>query len=67
MASVHAAFCSCSSRIKTCGRLVLTNAAQMHAINCAIAAKSSTIGSRNVLLIGALWPGSKLLEPGKLS
>jgi hypothetical protein len=46
---------------------VMTNAEQVHAINCAIAAKSSIIGSRNVMLIKALRPGSKLLHPGKLS
>jgi hypothetical protein len=46
---------------------VMTNAEQVHAINCAIAAKSSIIGSRNVMLIEALRPGSKLLDPDKLS
>lgn len=44
---------------------VVTGADQVHAINSAVAKKSSIIASKNLAMIEALRPGSKLQQPAQ--
>jgi hypothetical protein len=48
---------------KNAAARVLAGANQIHAINSAVAARSSIIASKNVALLEALRPGSKLQQP----
>lgn len=52
---------------KNAAARVVAGADQIHAINSAVAAKSSIIASKNVALIEASRPGSKLQQPAKPS